>query len=371
MTELLLVTFFLLLLYYLFFLYKIYTGLNNLGTSEGNIPGEYVSVIIPFRNEANNIHSNLASIEGQDYPSDKFEVIYVDDSSEDNSFILLKNSITKSNIRVLNNSSFSSGKKHAVAYGIKNAKGEIIVTTDSDCIYNKNWLSMLLKNFQPDVAMVAGAVRFYPVNNIFEKIQAVEFAGLITAGAGLIGAGSPIICNAANLAYRKKIFYELNGFQENIHLASGDDEFLMQKISREIRYKIKFCAEREAVVSTKPNSNLTQFFNQRKRWASKGFFYDFRITIQLLLIFLFYAGLLIQLILIPFSPLFLISLLISLFAKIVFEYLIMKKGTDLLFDSSILKNFLVTELLHIPYIIFIPLMGTFNGFRWKNRNIKP
>jgi poly-beta-1,6-N-acetyl-D-glucosamine synthase len=371
MSEILLIVFAVLLLFYLYFLWRIYSGLNKLSYSRDSLPEEFVSVIIPFRNEEDNISESVKSIQTQDYPADKYEVIYVNDASSDNSLSILCRNISRSNISVITLSSpDSNGKKEAIAHGIRSAKGDIIVTTDCDCTHNSNWLNSMMNCFTPVTGLLAGGVRFHPADTLFQRVQALEFAALIIAGAGLIGSGSPFICNGANLAYRKKLFFLLNGFDDNLHLASGDDEFLMHKINRSSEYKVSFCTEKDAVVTTKPNSTLSEFINQRKRWGSKGLYYNKIIMLQLVLIFLFYSGLLIQFMAGFLNPLFFVTFLGSLGIKAVFEYFIMKKGAELMFNPSILRNFLLTELLHLPYIIIMPLLGTFSGFRWKNRDIR-
>jgi cellulose synthase/poly-beta-1,6-N-acetylglucosamine synthase-like glycosyltransferase len=373
MTAALLIMFILLFLFYLSFLLRIYSGLGKLKMAESSLPDEFISVIIPFRNEEDNILNSIKSIMNQDYPEDKFEVIYVNDSSEDDSLAILMQNIRRENIRVLNlneSGTLSSNKKTAVLYGIEHSRGDIIVTTDADCVHNPSWLTLLLKNFTPDTAMVSGGVRFHPLNNFFDKLQALEFASLVISGAGLTGAGSPIICNGANLAYRKKVFYDLNGFKDNQHLASGDDEFLMQKISRQTDLKISFCIEKNAVVSTNPNSSFSSFFNQRSRWGSKGLFYNHKVMLQLLLIFLFYTSLPFQIILGFSFPVFHITAFSIISLKMLAEYLVLKRGLNLILDKSLIKYFFITELLHLPYIIIMPLAGTFSGFKWKNRKIK-
>ncbi|MCL4279634.1 MAG: glycosyltransferase, partial [Ignavibacteriaceae bacterium] len=137
----LLALFLVLLLHYLFFLQRIFRGLGQLILNQNQkIPREFVSVIIPFRNESENILASLKSIESQLYPIEKFEVIYVNDSSEDNSMEILKENIKKINIKIIsvpNEYSINAHKKRAVRFGIENAKGDIIVTTDADCIHNE------------------------------------------------------------------------------------------------------------------------------------------------------------------------------------------------------------------------------------------
>ncbi len=336
---------------------------------------EFISIIIPFRNEEENIEANLKSIQAQDYPEEKYEVIYVDDSSDDNSSKILKGSINNENIKVLTlpeKQGVTARKKRAVNFGIENSAGDIIVTTDADCFYSPGWLTNLVSTFDKTTGFISGPVEFSGNGNIFLELQRIEFAGLILTGAGLIEIGQPVICNAANIAYRKNIFNDLNGFEDQMHISSGDDGFLMQKIHKSEKYKVKFCLNRDAVVRTKPSNSFIQFYRQRKRWASKNIFYeDKKLILKLILIFFFYLSLIVQIVLgFLFSSIFLFTLLLSLFAKILLEYLILQKGKNMLFPELEMKYFLIAELLQIPYIIIASVSGLFGNFVWKGRKIK-
>ncbi len=376
MMIILLPVFTLLLLYYSIFLLKIITGLNKLEKPEDRkLPGEFISIIIPFRNESKNILASLKSIENLNYPEDKFEVIYVDDNSTDDSFNLLKTNISRGNITILKlpNEILSKGnKKRAVQFGIENSAGEIIITTDADCIHNKNWLESVLNYFDPQTAFVSAPVEFSDGFSFLSKLQKIEFEGLILAGAGLIGYGKPVICNGANIAYRKKVFQEAGGFGDNINLSSGDDEILMQKIAGMKKYNVKFCSEKDAVVLTYSSGNVKDFFNQRRRWASKGLFYpDKKLILQLLLIFLFYFGLILQPIFAfaGFTSLWL-TFLLSVFIKVLLEYQIIKKGEKLFFNKNDKTIFLLAEFFQVSYIIISSLGGLVGNFTWKNRKVK-
>ena len=173
-TLLFLSTFIFFLLHYLFFLQRIHRGLKNLRLiASETIPHEFVSIIIPFRNEKENILENLKSIESQLYPEEKFEVIYVNDSSEDNSLDLLKSNIKQNNLRVLsvpNDFSINAHKKRAVRFGIENAKGMIIVTTDADCIHDEEWLKSLVLSFDSVTGFVSGPVEFEIDNGLFRDL---------------------------------------------------------------------------------------------------------------------------------------------------------------------------------------------------------
>jgi len=374
--SLLLLIFLLLLLHYLFFLQRIFRGLKNLQPNKNQIlPHEFISIIIPFRNESENILANLKFIESQHYPIEKYEVIYIDDFSDDNSKDLLEQNIKNKNIRVIavpQDFSINAHKKRAVRYGIENANGQIIVTTDADCIYNEQWLQTLMLTFDSLTGFVSGPVEFQSNSNLFSEFQKLEFAGLVLSGAGLINAGHPTICNAANIAYRKKVFDEVGGFKDQMNLSSGDDELLMQKISKDTDFKVKFCLDKNAIVKTDANKTIGDFYQQRKRWASKGLFYrDRSLVLKLILIYAFYVGLITQLLLgIFLNRFFFISFAASLLIKIIFEFRILAKGKTILFSELKLKYLLLAEMIQIPYIIFTGLVGAFGNYLWKSRKIK-
>ncbi|AFH49507.1 Glycosyltransferase [Ignavibacterium album JCM 16511] len=374
--NLLLLLFLLLLIHYLLFLFRVYSGLKKLSSdSQKKIPDEFVSVLIPFRNEERNILQVLKSVESQDYPSDKFEVIFIDDNSVDKSKELLEKNISRNNIRVItvpDDYSVNAHKKRAIRFGIENSKGEIIVTTDADCIHKKSWLKTLLSFFDDKTGFVSGPVKFFEGKSLFSRLQELEFAGLVTTGAGLIGSNNPTICNAANITYRRKVFDLVGGFSLQMNLSSGDDELLMQKVFRDTEFKIKFALDKNAIVETEPNKSLKNFYQQRKRWASKGLFYKNKmLVLKLVLIYLFYISFVIQPILgliVDFK--FLISFIISFIAKMLVEFLILKKGIELLFDKKILNVFLLAELFHIPYIVIAGISGALGNYKWKDRTIR-
>jgi len=377
MTEIILIIIFaFLLIHYIYFLLQVFLGLNKLSTvTNDSIPDEFISIIIPFRSEEENIINIYNSLIEQNYPAEKYEVIFINDSSEDSSLEILNRICDKKNVRIFSvpvDYSANAHKKRAIRFGLEKSIGEIIVTTDADCIHPKDWLSNLLKFMDNETGFVSGPVQFKYENTIFKKMQRLEFAGLVITGAGLIGAGNPTICNAANIAYRKKVYDEVGGFTYQMNLSSGDDELLMQKIHSDTNHKIKFALDKNAIVTTNANSNIKDFYYQRKRWASKGLFYgDNLLLLKLILIFLFYLSLIIQPVFgVIISSKYLISFTVSYVCKIFIELLVMKRGIKLLFDKEMLKPFFITELIQVPYIIISGVSGLFGNYIWKNRKIK-
>jgi cellulose synthase/poly-beta-1,6-N-acetylglucosamine synthase-like glycosyltransferase len=207
---------------------------------------------------------------------------------------------------------------------------------------------------------------------MFSRLQELEFAGLVLCGAGLIGSGAPMICNGANIAYRKQLFFDVGGFSAERAYTSGDDELLMRKIHERGNQKVVFCFEHDALVSTPANSSIGQFMAQRRRWASKSANYPVGFMLHTLVpVFLFYAGLvclsiaaLLTLQLDAFAFFFLLMMV-----KSIFEYQVLRFGKHLLNLRITAAQFLLAELLQPFYIVIATIAGLFIGYRWKGREV--
>ncbi len=372
--------FILLIFFYLYFLFSIGRGLDKLTIKTREADKESciynVSVIIPFRDEEDVLRDNLRSLKKAEYPAEKLQVIYVDDNSADDSVKILEEEKLPGHFQIVSSYSDNESrghKKRAILKGLESAKGDIIVISDADCIYQRDWLKSLLKYFDDSVDFVSGPVVFNSDGNIFQEIQKLEFASLVISGAGLIGAGTPVICNAANLAYRKHAFDRVGGYEGTWKLSSGDDEQLMHKIAAEDPRKVKFALCPDAVVTTRPNKSVRDLFSQRKRWASKGLYYPEKmIVIKLVLLFQFFISTTVSF----FLALYTVDLFyILLFAagmsmKFIADFIVLKKGSRLLFKDFSPRYYFITQLLHIPYIVFSAIAGLFGNYSWKGRRVK-
>ena len=162
------------------------------------------------------------------------------------------------------------------------------------------------------------------------------------------------------------------GLKIELNLSSGDDELLMQKIASDTKYQIKFSLNKNSVVKTPVNKNLNEFYHQRKRWASKGLFYnDKSLIIKLILIYFYYIGLSAQVLLSFFlSWHFLVTLGLSLLLKLFLEFKILNSGKRLLFPDLSFKQFILSELFQVFYLTIAGFAGMFGNFRWKERKVK-
>ncbi|HYE95693.1 MAG TPA: glycosyltransferase [Rubricoccaceae bacterium] len=354
----------------------------------GDLP--FVSVIIPARDEAASIEACLSSVFANDCPPDRFEVIVVDDLSADDTPAVVRRLMPRWNppgaperLRLLqmpeNLERLRAHKKRAIEKGIEAARGSLILTTDADCFVPPGWIREMAACFEdadadpgmkPVTAFVSGPVLFCSGDHPLLHMQALEFLGLVAAGAGAIGIGRPTICNGANVAYRKDVFQALGGFRGIDHLTSGDDELLMQKVAAETPHRVRFCAAPEAAVVTEPLRSLRAFFGQRRRWASKGAHYPSRPLVALLVgIYGFYFGLLVGVLAWPFVPALGGPLLGAFALKVLPEAALLGPACRHFGRARLFAYFLPEQVLHVPYIVVLGAAGAFGRYEWKGRRV--
>lgn len=329
----------------------------------------FLSVIVPARNEEDRLLACLKAILEQDYPGE-FELILIDDHSEDESRLLAEKLRPDfPQLRIYSNPGM--GKKAALAYGVSMAKGEFIFQTDADCRPNAHWLRAMWACFDEKTAFVSGPIALDYGGHFFQALQALESMGLVIFGAGFLLAGKPNMANGANMAYRKSVFEELKGFEGVDHIASGDDELLLQKIKMSGKYKLTFCKNPRAIVRTPAASNWATFKAQRIRWVSKARAYVDRFpnVIQGIsyLAFLFFPCLIIAAF---WNPFYWNILLWAFLGKLLVDLVLMYQAARFFHNLRILFWFLPLQLLYIPYVLWIgtKALGP-KAYTWKGRKV--
>ncbi|MEZ4773412.1 MAG: glycosyltransferase [Bacteroidia bacterium] len=335
----------------------------------------FVSVVIPARNEAENIAACLHAVLSQDYPTHYFEVILVNDHSTDDTKIIAQEISRKySNLRILDLSEtgINSYKKAALTAGISAAKGEIILQTDADCYMGKTWLASMVACFHPHTGLVSGPVMLTYRPKLLEGFQAMESMGLVTIGAGSMAVGKPNMCNGANLAYRKSVFMEVGGFEGIDGVASGDDELLLQKIHLYKKYEMRFARCKDAIVRTEALATWRDLKAQRLRWVSKARSYKNRSvnTIQLIsyLGFLTFPlwGLMCW-----YDEKWLVPLIGLFLAKLIADYILLYQSAKFFHKLRLLLWVLPMQLAYIPYVLWIGVAGNIvKTYTWKGREVQ-
>ena len=366
MLELILGTVFLI---YILFIGQLIYGFNRMRrfSKAEFTPKTSFSIVVPFRNEKENLLNLLYSISLLNYPKELVEVILVDDDSEDEFRIqnlefriqMIKN-VRKSN----------SPKKDAIETAIQIAKHDWIITIDADCLVQKDWLTIYDQYIQEnEVEMVASGVCYIPKNGFLSAFQNLDFLSLQGATIGSFGINQPFMCNGANFAYSKSFFKELNGFQGNETIASGDDVFLLQKAVSVAPKKVGFLLAKESIVATKPVATWSELFQQRVRWASKSTGYS-SVYGKLLALVVFGGNLawIVSFLLWLTSILDQNILMLFVALKFLIDFILIYKTAN--FFESKLQYVLASSLLYPFFSVSVAVYSLFGNYSWKGRNFR-
>ena len=332
------------------------------------------TVIIPARNEAANIKACVDSILNQDYPATAFEIIVIDDFSEDDTaFIVHALSQQHPQVRLLKLADHCKEgetlayKKKAIEIAVAQAKGDWILTTDADCIVPPRWLLLYnayIQTNQP--SFVAAPVMFIKTAGILNQFQVLDFLALQGITAAAVGAGKHSMSNGANLGFEKTAFIAVGGYQGVDHIASGDDMFLMHKMKQTLHKPVGYLFHPDAIVLTAAMDTWKGFIMQRIRWASKARYYDDRsITMVLTLVYFFNLSFICLAFLGSWS-----TLLIALAFKTFFELFFLDPVAKFFKMQPELKYFVFYQPIHIVYNIAAGLFGQLKTYSWKGRKVK-
>ncbi|MEE9373264.1 MAG: glycosyltransferase [Saprospiraceae bacterium] len=336
----------------------------------------FVSVIISARNEENNISDCLKSIIATDYPLDKYEILLIDDHSDDNTVALAENLeiqnlvIYKLKNHIKSLQHIHSFKKAALALATKKSKGELLLFTDADVLVLPTWIRAMTSYCENgEFHMITGPIKYASNNSIIQNFQALDTAGTMLWTASGIWSRKTYLANGANMMVRKTIYEQYQHLQ-GIKMASGDDVFLIQSIAEKYPQKVGFIKTKEAIVTTFPEVSWQNLFEQRLRWASKNQTYsNERLTIRTGMIYIFY------LICLTFFFLVLIKkgslwgiVAILFFIKIAADTWLLKSAIEY-FRFSISVVFVpFYALIQMVYIVILGTMSLINsGFEWKGR----
>ena len=363
-----------------------------------------ISVIIPARNEEQNIVSCLDSLARQTYPKDLFEVIVVDDHSTDGTATRVREFSSSDSADPIHHTPVhhtsihhppvsaapplslhyislaeqaspenrTAHKKWAISTGIGAAVGDLIVTTDADCTAHPEWLSTIASFYEDKGAkFIAAPVRIAGGRSSFLSVfQTLDFITLQGITGAAVFSRFHSMCNGANLAYERKAFYEVDGFKGIDAIPSGDDMLLMHKIYLKYPQQVFFLKHRFAIVTTKPETRWSGFLNQRIRWASKADSYDdqriFWVLLLVYLVNLLFVGLFIAA---CWNSWWLWVLLLLLTVKTIVEYPFVRSVATFFQQQRLMPYFALLQPFHILYTIVVGWLGKFGSYRWKDRKI--
>ena len=340
------------------------------------IPENRFSIVIPFRDEAHNLPNLLNSLSALNYPSELYEILLVNDDSKDNFNPILATFSKQNptlNLRLLQNvRKTNSPKKDAINTAINLSSFEWIITTDADCLVPKLWLQFFNQFIDDEKPVfISAPVKFITQNSWLFHFQNLNFTSLMGSTMGGFGIDKPFMCNGANLCYHKATFYDVNGFEDNTNIASGDDIFLMEKMLKAYPKKVKFLKSDENIVETKTENSWKLFINQQIRWASKSASYT-SLFAKFVGIVVFLENLLLLVLGISalLFPQFWIYVTLVFLAKLIVDFIIINQTALFLKSTKSLKYYLPVSVLYPFFIVFTGCLSTFKNYDWKGRSFK-
>ena len=358
--------------YWLIFqLKKGWSQLPNFRPTPSQGPFPIVTILVPARNEEENIGNLLKAIGQQQYPAEKMEVVVINDHSTDRTAMIAR-SFSFVKLIELQEDSINAYKKRAIEKGIEAASGSLIVCTDADCIPGATWISTLVNYYQQhSCAFIAAPVLLENDGSMLGQFQTLDFLVM----QGITGAGiqqqSIYMANGANMSYPKKIFEEVDGYQYNKRLASGDDFFLLHKIQQRYPSQIHYIKSTETIIRTSAMPTWSSFIQQRIRWASKSAHYrNGKLKGVLLLVGLYNLILVTSLLLGVFDGDYLRGVVVALLLKTIIEWPFVKEVAHFFKVPIPWYKFLFFQPIHSFYIVLTGLFSYQKSYTWKDRRVR-
>jgi glycosyltransferase involved in cell wall biosynthesis len=327
-------------------------------------PAVFVSVVVAGRNEEANLPLLLKDLSEQEYPYDKFEIIIVDDNSTDSTVEIASRFTGIRNIQTVNNQ--GKGKKEALRTGINIAKGRLIITTDADCRMGKNWILTIAAFYEENSAdMIICPVQTRQTPGFFGRFQELEFLSLQGITAGTVNYGNGIMCNGANLAFRREAYYE-NLEKLRFDILSGDDVFFLHSLKKKPGSEVLWLESSDALVTTSGSLSIADYLNQRKRWLSKSTSYTDISSIVLgiatfaaILTEVFAMGAAL------YSNRFLPVFLVIFLTKSVADYLVLRNTVIRYGRKKLLNWFLPVQIIYPFYVITVAVYSALFPLKFR------
>ena len=354
------------LIFYYWFFYGRVAFMRNMAHPTKNIKIP-VSVIICARNEYDNLKENLPAVLDQDYPD--FEVILVNDFSEDDSYFLIKSYQEKyTNFKVINlreNVNFFAGKKLALAVGIKSAKNDHILLTDADCKpVSKNWIKSMAANFSDKTNVVLGYGGYIRKPGILNTVIRFDTLCIALNYMGFAMAGKPYMGVGRNLAYKKDLFFKTGGFASHYKISSGDDDLFINKAAKGRHTRVAL--HKESFTMSQPKQGFVSWFKQKKRHLSTSIYYKISDKLLLGLFAFSHTFFYLSLIVFLFFTQWSLSLYIAsaLFIIKVFSLMILHYYAGKKYHEE--KLFLYSPVFDVLFAFLNPVFALSNLFYRKN-----
>lgn len=328
-----------------------------------------VSVVVCARNEAENLKDNLEYLLQQQYPG--FEVVVVNDSSTDLSAKVLEVFLHRhQNLRVVTITESVGNKKKALDAGIRASTHDIVLVTDADCWpASPFWIQAMVNCFDDETDIVLGFSPYSVDKGLLNKI--IRFETLHTAFlyGGMALLGMPYMGVGRNLAYRKSIYLNSKARYKYASTLSGDDDLLVNEMAN--RNNTAICAISEGIVNSKPKTDWSSWWHQKRRHTSAGVHYNLASQIFLGIVYLttiLLYTLIFTLLIASFlgTPQFIVYAGGLLLIRLIILLVGLPVPINVLEQASLLPFILICDFLLSVFLFSLGLLSAIKVSTWNN-----
>jgi glycosyltransferase involved in cell wall biosynthesis len=326
-----------------------------------------VSVVICARDEDENLARNLPGVLVQSYPSTSEVVVVNDNSVDDSKYILqeLKKTFKSLNVvELTQEAKLINGKKYPLSVGIREAKHEVLLLTDADCVpASEYWIQKMQDGYDKEVEIVLGYGAYHKQPGILNKL--IRFETFHTALQYLSYAlvGIPYMGVGRNLSYKKDLFIRNKGFSSINHIPSGDDDLFINKVATGKNTAV--IIDPDAVTRSIPKTTWSGWLKQKARHYTTAKFYKpkhkFLLGLYFITQFLFYPMLAVTAIFYDWR------LALGLFGiRLIFQAVIFYRAMKKMDEADLWPWFILLDMwMFLYYIIFAPALWRKPARNWN------
>lgn len=352
--------------YYMLFVYSKFAWLRPVERPVLEFPP--LSVIISAYNEEKNLKAYLPQILEQDYP--EFEVVVVDDCSEDDSkWVLndLKNRYPHLRVvEIQEHVRLKHKKKFTLTMGIKAARHEHLVFTDADCVPGSAyWLKGMAAVFGDGKEIVLGYSPYFRTKGFLNKLIRFETAHTALSYLSYALKGDAYMGVGRNLAYTKELFYRGKGFTSHMHIKSGDDDLFVNQNST--AHNVGLAIHPNEHMYSNPKATWKSYYKQKARHSGASVLYkrrhQYKLAIQLITAVLFYVMLVVCVLVDPKLWFLAVS---AYLIRLGIQYVVYVRSFRKLGVADLLPYLPILDIVFYFYICFNGLFNRTNKhLSWK------
>lgn len=312
-----------------------------------------ISVLICAKNEAQNLKENLPKILNQNYP--KFEIVLINDNSSDDTLTIMKAfARTSDHVKIVDVKpieKFWGNKKYALTLGIKAATFDYLLFTDADCKpVSANWITEISKHFSNEKSLIIGYSPYRKIKKSLLNLL-IRYETFLTAVQYFSYArlGMPYMAVGRNLAYKKGLFFEANGYMNHMEVKSGDDDLFVNQVAT--KANVELCISQASFVESEPKTKFEDWILQKRRHITTAKHYKSHHKVLLGLFYLSQIG---------FWSLGIILMIVSFHWKLVLGLILLRFVVQYLSFLSCSKKLGEVDLLFwLPILEFLLLLVQF------------